>query len=226
LLRLRAAAVHTRNLALAPRASLFVQPPDRPARLLARATLIGTATPVSAEEAADAALRHALLHPGGAGVDAPAPDDAYLRLTVESCFYVAGLGDGAREAAVIGGEEYASAAPDPLRAGAAPLVAEFNLERAPEVARVAAAAAGVPVGDLAAAELLWVDAAGAWAWLALAAGGDATVRVPFPRPALDERDARSHLTMLSQLAWEAERNYQPVVPAAVGGGGAVAAAPQ
>jgi hypothetical protein len=57
-------------------------------------------------------------------------------------------------------------------------------------------------------------------------GGDATVRVPFPRPALDERDARSHLTMLSQLAWEAERNYQPVVPAAVGGGGAVAAAPQ
>ena len=41
ILRLRADAVHTSNLLRNPRCSLFVQPPDLPARRLARATLIG-----------------------------------------------------------------------------------------------------------------------------------------------------------------------------------------
>lgn len=38
------------------------------------------------------------------------------------------------------------------------------------------------------------------------------VRVTFAREVVDERDARSTLTMLAQLAWERERNYVPVVP--------------
>ena len=42
LLRLRADAVHKANLLREPRCSLFVQPQDLPARLLARVTLIGT----------------------------------------------------------------------------------------------------------------------------------------------------------------------------------------
>ncbi len=41
ILRLRAEAVHTCNLLRNPRCSLFVQPEDMPARLLARATLVG-----------------------------------------------------------------------------------------------------------------------------------------------------------------------------------------
>lgn len=41
ILRLRRDAVHTANLLRDPRCSLFVQPEDMPARLLARATLIG-----------------------------------------------------------------------------------------------------------------------------------------------------------------------------------------
>ena len=41
LLRLRADAVHKANLLREPRCSLFVQPQDMPARLLARVTLIG-----------------------------------------------------------------------------------------------------------------------------------------------------------------------------------------
>ena len=44
ILRLRADAVHTTNLLRNPRCSLFVQPPDLPARRLARATLIGQVT--------------------------------------------------------------------------------------------------------------------------------------------------------------------------------------
>jgi hypothetical protein len=38
------------------------------------------------------------------------------------------------------------------------------------------------------------------------------VRVTFAREVADERDARSTLTMLAQLAWERERNYVPVIP--------------
>ena len=92
--------------------------------------------------------------------------------------------------------------------------------------------------DLSSAELLWVDEAGCYVWASFL-GGDhsprspavvspspssshslesvdgACLRVPFPRKALDERDARSALTMLSQLAWEAERQYVPPLPAAV-----------
>ena len=41
ILRLRKDAVHTANLLRHPCCSLFVQPADMPARLLARATLIG-----------------------------------------------------------------------------------------------------------------------------------------------------------------------------------------
>lgn len=35
------------------------------------------------------------------------------------------------------------------------------------------------------------------------------VRANFMHEAIDERDAKSCLTMMAQLAWENERNYQP-----------------
>ena len=41
ILRLREEAVHTANLLRNPQCSLFIQPDDMPARILARATLIG-----------------------------------------------------------------------------------------------------------------------------------------------------------------------------------------
>lgn len=212
-----------------------MQPPDRPGRLLARATLIGVASPLSPEESGEAAARHAALHgEGSRGVDAPRDDDLYYRLDVETCFYVAGLG-GASDAAVIAADDYAAALPDELRRAAPRLAAEFNADRAAEVARIAAAAAGVGFDDLASAELLWVDEAGCYVWASFLNGGSeasgkplsaissasldsadgACLRVRFPRKALDERDARSALTMLSQLAWEAERQYVPPLPAAV-----------
>ena len=220
LLRLRSTAVHTANLAATPRCSLFVQPADTPARLLARATLVGSVAPVDAAVADEAAARHAALHGAGVGgVDAPAHDDTYLRLSIDSCFFVAGLGPHVGAAAVIGGDEYRAATPDELRRAAPGLVAEFNADRGDEVARLAAAAAGVSADAVTIAELLWVDATGAYA--RVAALGEAeprTVRVRFARAAADERDARSHLTMLCQLAWEAERRYVPPLPAAFGGG--------
>lgn len=50
ILRLRADAVHTANLRRDPKCSLFVQPGERPASLLARVTLIGQVEPVSEGE--------------------------------------------------------------------------------------------------------------------------------------------------------------------------------
>ncbi len=47
ILRLRADAVHTANLKRDSKCSLFVQPGEHPARLLARVTLIGAVEPVS-----------------------------------------------------------------------------------------------------------------------------------------------------------------------------------
>jgi hypothetical protein len=35
------------------------------------------------------------------------------------------------------------------------------------------------------------------------------IRIPFPREVTDERDARSTLTIMAQIAWERERNYSP-----------------
>ncbi len=65
---------------------------DRPAKLLARATLIGKVEEVDEATAADAAQRHLKLHPFGVGVDEPRDSDLYLRLNAETCFYVGGMG--------------------------------------------------------------------------------------------------------------------------------------
>jgi hypothetical protein len=135
-----------------------------------------------------------------------------------------------------------TAEPCHLRDAAPALVDAWNGERAEDVYRVAAAHLGVPLARMAYAELLWVDRLGVYvraevaaddeegsaadsaAEAAAAEGGEMTlVRVPFQRPVLDERDARSALTMAAQIAWEGERSYVPPVPA-VFSEGAVAAA--
>lgn len=65
-----------------------------------------------------------------------------------------------------------------------------------------------------AAELLWIDKQGIYLSVLTAAADAATVcRVTFHRPVLEERDARSVLTLLAQVAWERERSYVPSVPA-------------
>jgi len=40
----------------------------------------------------DASRRHAELHFGGVGVDAPQATDQYYKLLVDRCFYVGGMG--------------------------------------------------------------------------------------------------------------------------------------
>lgn len=92
LIRLRADAAHTANLRGNKRCTIFAHASEKPARDLARVTLVGEVEDVGEEEASDAALRHAALYSSAIGVDAPQPDDIFMRLNVDECFYVAGLG--------------------------------------------------------------------------------------------------------------------------------------
>lgn len=135
ILRLRADAVHTANLKRDAQCSLFVQPGEYPARLLARVTLIGKVEPVSEDVAFTAAELHNTLHAGGVGVDAPQESDIYCRLVVDNCFYVGQLsGDSAAD--VISGEEYRGAEADPLRTKASALVNNMNTNRMEDVMRI------------------------------------------------------------------------------------------
>jgi hypothetical protein len=217
ILRLRSDAVHTANLNRDPQCSLFVQPGEHPARLLARVTLIGKVEPVSEEVAATAAELHNTLHAGGVGVDAPQDSDMYCRLIVEKCFYVGQL-SGNSAADVISGTEYKEAEADPLRTIASSLVEQMNSNRLEDVMRISSHALSVPFEDLYFSELLWVDRLGAYLKAVGQDGSSKTLRVPFAREVDDDRGVQSALTMMAQYSWEIERPYNPVavpIPAIV-----------
>jgi hypothetical protein len=73
------------------------------------------------------------------------------------------------------------------------------------------------------AELLWIDRLGIYVRSEALGRSPAVVRVPFYRPVLDERDARSVLTMGSHITWDMEKAragmaYTPApIPAAPAG---------
>ena len=71
-------------------------------------------------------------------------------------------------------------------------------------------ALGEAFEDMAYAELLWVDRLGVHLRAARQDGSPAQdLRVSFVRAVEDEREARSALTMMAQVAWESQRPYQP-----------------
>jgi hypothetical protein len=55
-----------------------------------------------------------------------------------------------------------------------------------------------------------VDRLGVYLYVQRLGQAGEVVRVAFLRPVTDERDARSSLTLMAQLAWERERSYVPV----------------
>lgn len=59
------------------------------------------------------------------------------------------------------------------------------------------------------ARLSWVDRLGFDMRILTSSHELVEVRIPFSREVLDERDARSSLTMMAQISWEYERNYNP-----------------
>ena len=63
------------------------------------------------------------------------------------------------------------------------------------------------------AELLWLDRLGMYVRTEVVGRQPTVLRIPFYRAVLDERDARSVITMSSQMAWDADRKYTPPLPA-------------
>lgn len=92
MLRLRKDAVHTNNLKARSKCTLFAHVADGPARYLARVTLLGSVEDIEdEEEARQVAVRHGDIYRDAVGVDAPHPDDTFMRLKVDECFFVGGL---------------------------------------------------------------------------------------------------------------------------------------
>lgn len=210
LLRLRADAVHTSNLLERSQCTLFVHAAESPARQLARVTLLGSVEALSEEEALNASARHSELYRDALGVDAPHPDDTFMRLKVEQCFFVSGLGTA--QAEQIDGDTYRAAEPDELKDCAARLVKMYNSERQDEVLRLAASEMNVSADQMLEAEFLWIDTKGVEFRGEALGGVSKTGRYSFQREALDELDALSLITMAAQVAWEQERTYVPTMP--------------
>ncbi|KAG2489885.1 hypothetical protein HYH03_011687 [Edaphochlamys debaryana] len=181
------AMVEMANLASNPAISLMVQATAQPARSVGAVTLMGhVSLPSDASE--------------------PVP------LAVEKCLYFGGL-DLNNRGQEVSAADVAAAEPDVLRKAAAELVHNWNSERAEDIYRIVSAFQGVPLTEMSYAELLWVDYLGMYIRTEINGREPEVVRVPFYRPVLDERDARSVITMASQIAWEADRAYTPPLPA-------------
>jgi hypothetical protein len=216
-----------RNLERDARCSVLLAPPTLPARRVAAVALRGTAAAAAAASGDDAdsddSAQASPLPPAPAGA-------RHYYLDVSSALYYGELDGTPPSGRVVPGSDLTAAEPCLLRDAAPALVDAWNGERAEDVYRVAAAHLGVPLARMAYAELLWVDRLGVYVRAEVAAADDAAagaeaatadaemrlVRVPFQRPVLDERDARSALTMAAQIAWEGERSYTPPVPAVFG----------
>ncbi len=120
-------AMHTQNLKAEPRASLFLTQAAADGDPLgaARATLLGEALPIPAEDLADARELYLARHENSRyWVDFA--DFSFFRLEPIDLYYVGGFG-------VMGwveAEAYATAAPDPLAEAASGILAHMNADHA------------------------------------------------------------------------------------------------
>lgn len=189
-----ATSLEAANLQRDARVSLVVQPTAFPARGVASVALQGKVQPQELEESSST------------------PGAAAYKLLVDSCVYYGGL-DNSGVGQAVSGEDFLAAEPDTLRKCAVELISAWNSDRAEDIYRIVSAHMKVPLVEMAYAELLWLDRLGMYIRSEVAGQPPQVVRVPFYRPVLDERDARSVITMAAQIAWEAERTYVPPLPA-------------
>ena len=213
ILRMRADALHTANVTRDPRCSLYVQPATQPPGVLSRATLIGSLSRLNDDDATKASKQYNETHGENVGVDAVAGSDVYYKFDVDRVFYVGGLGSDKR-AEVVSAADFDAALSDPLARIANSVVDAMNGERYEDVMNFARAS--LPdEAEPAEARMLWVDQLGFDVRVITSAGDGAgagkvlDVRVPFPAPATTQQQVLSSLTMLAQVMWEEEKQYQP-----------------
>jgi hypothetical protein len=198
-LRMRADATHTSNVAREPRCSLYVQPATQPPGVISRATLIGALTRLDDDDGA------------GVGVDAAGVGDEFYAMQIDRVFYVGGLGSDKR-AEVVTADAFENAVADPLCKHAGVIVDATNGDRYEDVMNFARASLPDDV-EPAEARMLWVDKLGFDVRVVTGGNGKQKVldvRLPFPAVAETQQQALSALTMLAQTMWEEEKQYQPV----------------
>jgi heme iron utilization protein len=186
-------AEHARNLAEDPRASLLVTAAGEGAGRLAaaRATLVGTISPVDDDASMDAYMA---AHPGAFW--ARFPDFGVQRLSIEAVRYVRGFG----EMSWVEVDDYARAAPDPVAPAEDGIVTHMNDDHAGSLVEMVTAFLDVE-GEVSAVRMLTCDRYGFEVQLDLVEGsapsGDTAFgRIGFPEPLTEASQARAAMVDL------------------------------
>ncbi|KAF5793499.1 putative FMN-binding split barrel, heme oxygenase HugZ-like superfamily [Helianthus annuus] len=105
--------------------------------------------------------------------------------------------------------DYRLATPDPLRDFAHHLVHEINTHNMEDVLRFCNIYVDSDV-QVSEAKMVWLDRLGFDIHLYSPENDVYEVRIPFPREVTNEKGAKSSFNGMAQLAWEVEKNYQPL----------------
>ncbi|KAI5056618.1 hypothetical protein GOP47_0028436 [Adiantum capillus-veneris] len=134
----------------------------------------------------------------------PKDDDLYL-MNIESILQSLDIGE---DSVLVSDVDYREASPDPLRECAAKIVEDMNRNHWEDLRRFCKVYGHLDL-SVEEARLSWVDRLGFDMRVLTSSQDLVEVRIPFSREVVDERDARSSLTMMAQISWEYERNYNP-----------------
>ncbi|KAJ7565985.1 hypothetical protein O6H91_02G083900 [Diphasiastrum complanatum] len=189
-------ALHTRHLVVDSRCSLHVQP----GRQRPQCTLKGRVTNATCEKDINKMRLEWDARFGNNGNE----EGTFFGMDVHQALQLQDIGE---EEVWVSGLEYYEAIPDPLRECAYKIVEDMNKKHWDDIRRFCTVYTNLDV-KVEEASLTWVDRLGFDLRVLTSAPEQIMeIRVPFPREVNDERDARSSLTMMAQLAWEHERHY-------------------
>ncbi|KAH7404463.1 hypothetical protein KP509_15G026600 [Ceratopteris richardii] len=135
----------------------------------------------------------------------PKDDGDFYLMNIESVLHSLDIGE---DCVWVSNSQYRDASPDPLRECAVNIVEDMNRNHWEDLRRFCKVYANLDL-LVEEARLSWVDRLGFDMCILTANNELVEVRIPFSREVIDERDARSSLTMMAQISWEYERNYNP-----------------
>jgi heme iron utilization protein len=186
-------AMHTQNLSADPRSSLFVSQActDGDPLGAARATLVGDAEPVAANDLAPVRELYLARHPNSRyWVDFA--DFRFFRLKPIDVYYVGGFG-------VMGwvdASDYATAAPDPLAEAAPGILAHMNADHVEAMIQLAGTHARIEASE---ATMTAIDRLGFHLRLKTVAGMKGA-RINFPREVATAKETREVLVAMVRSA--------------------------
>jgi putative heme iron utilization protein len=186
-------AMHTQNLKADPRSSLFVGQVREDEDVLgtARATIVGRAEPVPAENLASVREIYLARHPNSSyWVDFA--DFGFFRLEPLDLYYVGGFG----VMGWVGSEDFQQASPDPLAPAAQAILTHMNADHVDAMILLARVHSGLEASE---AAMTSVDRLGFTLRLKTAEGMKGT-RINFPHEVADAQQTRAALVEMVRQA--------------------------